>query len=232
MIKSFALQFFIGALLKPAIVLSVISGIFQPEYITTNINTGGTWSQTLYPGRLYKGHNHHQHDYPTRLPLSSQHLAFLATYNMQKLSTYSPPSPSASLSSFEASRMSRSSTYSISGSAVAPMPSLMSHPPLQRIKPQTRLVYHGPYGVPQGLRQPPSSRRQSRTPSPSSSSGYSSGPSQPAQLQEFPCPYCHQVYKKVGYLNRHLLTHSGKRFRCEVRNCDKTFSRIDNMHAQ
>lgn len=157
--------------------------------------------------------------------------------------TQNSPTDSASSSSSSRSlrrtpKMSRSAIYCVPAGAVAPMPSLMSHPPLQQIKPQTHLVHHGSPGMPrrsstQG--QLPASLRYStsRTPSPSSSRGSSPGPSSHSSpQQDFPCQFCQQVYKKVGHLNRHVLTHSGVRFRCEVETCDKTFSRLDNMRTQ
>jgi len=154
------------------------------------------------------------------------------------MSQSSPVDSSSSSSSFpspsrHAPEISRSGISCVSGGAVAPMPSLTSHPPVQRTKQQTNLVHHASHGIPR--QSPPllPTWHQSRTPSPSSSPGSSPGPSRLQQLQDYyPCPYCPQVYKKVGHLNRHVLIHTGKRFRCEVENCDKTFSRLDNMRTQ
>lgn len=51
------------------------------------------------------------------------------------------------------------------------------------------------------------------------------------QLAQFKCPHCPQVYRKIGHLNRHALTHQGTRFSCQIVGCRKTFSRLDNMRT-
>jgi hypothetical protein len=157
---------------------------------------------------------------------------------MQNSPTNSSSSSFSSTSPRRTPEISRSGISCVAGGAVAPMPSLMSHPPRQQIKPQTHLIHHGSPGMPRRLSTPgqlPLSLpySTSRTPSPSSSRGSSPGPtSYSSPQQDFPCQYCQQVYKKVGHLNRHILTHSGIRFRCEVESCDKTFTRLDNMRTQ
>lgn len=178
------------------------------------------------------------------------------------------PTTSSSSSTRQTKDMPRSPVYTLGGGAIAPMPSLMSHPPQQqRVPPAATPVAHAmPYEVQRRLsqhQQPPpppwltSNAHNtnahpiisSRTPSPNSSPGSSPTPSHSSPLpygassaggsttgpnglqQDFPCPFCHQVYKKVGHLNRHVLTHSGTRFACEFKGCDKTFSRLDNMRT-
>jgi hypothetical protein len=112
--------------------------------------------------------------------------------------------------------------------ATPPMPSLTSHPPLiqqRKPVPGPPLKYFPQNGLlTQSVVESPSS------PSPQLEAGTPSPPSPPPQ--EYPCPFCDQVYKKVGHLNRHTLTHAGRRFGCEAPGCDKTFTRLDNMRTQ
>jgi hypothetical protein len=163
--------------------------------------------------------------------LISLHLSLSSSSTMSRNSpTYSSPATPWSASSFNHHEEPR---YDISCArgAVAPMPSLMSHPPLLQINTQTHLVHRSSFSMRRRASLLPPSW-QHRTPSPSASSGSSASASQSSKLMEFPCSYCNQVYKRVGYLNRHILTHSGTRFRCKVEGCGKTFSRRDNMGTQ
>jgi hypothetical protein len=109
-----------------------------------------------------------------------------------------------------------------------PMPSLTSHPPLiqQRMPvpgPLLKDFHQNVYPAQLWVVLPSSPRQPSEA-------GAFSPPSTPPQ--EYPCPFCDQVYKKVGHLNRHTLTHAGRRFGCEAPGCDKTFTRLDNMRTQ
>ena len=46
---------------------------------------------------------------------------------------------------------------------------------------------------------------------------YQKQPQLQHQHAHFKCPQCPQVYRKIGHLNRHALTHQGTRFSCQVR---------------
>jgi hypothetical protein len=123
--------------------------------------------------------------------------------------------------------MTEGSTMASKIASVPPMPSLTSHPP--HIHQQSA----GPVISRQGGSPTPP---PIIVPIPSGTSSSSQSPETPSPpaygQQEYSCPNCNQVYKKIGHLNRHALTHAGKRFPCEVEGCDKTFSRMDNMRTQ
>lgn len=122
-------------------------------------------------------------------------------------------------------------TSNLIGVAEPPMPSLTSHPPLrlQRrpVAGTTRLnEIVTPGASPSSSPLPP--RRTDSPPSQGDFVPALSAEDEPT----FACQYCHVVFKKIGHLNRHTLKHVGTRFACEVPDCDKTFSRQDNMRTQ
>lgn len=146
--------------------------------------------------------------------------------------------------------MSRSSTSSVEryrseevdympaagagSSPPVPLPTLMSHPPLRlQRKPIPGTILKKLPGASPPLPTPLPSISPSQEPPPLHEPPQSSNREETAVEEALlPCPFCPAMFKKVGHLNRHTLKHTGTRFHCEVKGCDKTFSRLDNMRTQ